>query len=230
MFGYRLKWNFLKRNFLCLAFNRLSPTTNFFCHRSFYRFNCRTERLTNLLTIDRLINTANFLATGLSFLKKAFFICITIGIRYILGCIWKDYRFCLRHCPFRYLVDWVLWLNRGFTNMAFLLRSLGFDDTGIGWVLRLNWSFTHMTFFLRALGFDDTGISWVLRLNWSFSNMAFFLCPFSFHYSCKGWVLRLNSCFTHVTFFLRPLSCYNWSRAWLRDWLWIFFCPDGKNL
>ena len=114
--------------------------------------------------------------------------------------------------------------------MTFFLRSLGFDDTGIGWVLRLNWSFTHMTFFLRSLGFDDTGISWVLRLNWSFSNMAFFLCPFSFHYSCIGWVLRLNRSFTHVTFFLRPLSCYKWRRDWLRDWLRIFFCPDGKNL
>ena len=203
MFGYRLKWNFFKSNFLFLAFNRLSPTTNFFCHRSFDRFSGRTERLSNLLTIDRLINTTNLLATSLSFLKEAFFIGVTIGVRYILCFIWKDYRFCLGYRPFRNLIGWILRLNGGFANMAFFLCSLGFYYTCIGWVL------------------------W---LNRSFADMAFFLCPFGFHHTCIGWVLRLNRGFADMAFFLRPLSCYNWSRAWLRDWLRIFFCPDGKNL
>ena len=186
MFGYRLKWNFFKRNILCLAFNRLSPTTNFFCHRSFYRFSCRTERLTNLLTIDRLINTANFLATGLSFLKKAFFIGITIGIRYILGCIWKEHRFCFCNCSFRYLVNWVLRLNWSFTNMAFFLCSLGFHYSCIGWILWLYRSFTNMAFLLCPFGFHHTCIGWVLRLNRGFANMAFFLCPLGFHHTCIG--------------------------------------------
>ena len=203
MFGYRLKWNFLIRNILCLAFNRLSPTTNFFCHRSFYRFSCRAEGLTIFLTIDRLINTTNLLATSLSFLKEAFFIGVTIGVRYILCFIWKDYRFCLCYRPFRYL---------------------------IGWVLRLNRSFADMTFFLRSLSFHHTCIGWILRLNRSFTNMTFFLCSLGFHHACIGWVLRLNRGFADMTFFLCPLSRYNWRRAGLRGWLGIFFCPNSKNL
>ena len=257
MFGYRLKWNFLIRNILCLAFNRLSPTTNFFCHRSFYRFSCRAHGLANLLTIDRLINTTNLLITSLAFLKKAFFICVMIGIRYILGFIWKDYRFCLCYRPFRYLIGWVLrlnrsfshmafflcpfgfhhtcigWvlrLNRGFADMAFFLCPLGFYYTCIGWVLRLNRSFTDMTFFLCPLGFHHTCIGWVLRLNRGFADMAFFLCPFGFHHTCIGWVLRLNRSFANMAFFLCPLSRYNWRRIGLRGWLGIFFCPNSKNL
>ena len=203
MFGYRLKWNFLIRNILCLAFNRLSPTTNFFCHRSFYRFSCRAHGLANLLAIDRLINTTNLLTTSLAFLKKAFFICVMIGIRYILGFIWKEHRFCFCNCSFRYLVNWVLRLNRGFADMAFFLCPFGFHHTCIGWVL---------------------------RLNRSFANMAFFLCPFGFHHTCIGWVLRLNRGFANMAFFLCPLSRYNWRRAGLRVWLGIFFCPNSKNL
>ena len=257
MFGYRLKWNFLIRNILCLAFNRLSPTTNFFCHRSFYCFSCRAHGFANLLTIDRLINTTNLLATSLAFLKKAFFICVTIGIRYILCFIWKDYRFCLCYRPFRYLIGWVLRLNRSFTDMAFFLCPFCFHHTCIGWILRLNWSFADMAFFLCPLSFYYTGIFWVLRLNrgfadmafflcslsfhhtcigWvlrlnrSFADMTFFLCSFGFHHTCIGWVLRLNNSFTDMTFFLRPLCCYNWRRAGLRGWLGIFFCPNSKNL
>ena len=203
LFGYRLKWNFLKRNILCLAFNHLTSTTNFFCHRTFYRFSCRAEGLSNLFAIDHFINTPNFLATSFAFLKEDFFISVTIGIRYILCFIWKDYRFCLRHCPFGHLVGWILWLNRSFANMTFFLCPFSFHYSCIGWSLWLNRSFSHVTFFLR---------------------------PFSFHYSCIGWSLWLNKSFSHVTFFLRPLCCYNWRRAWLRGWLRIFFCTDGNNL
>ena len=257
MFGYRLKWNFFKSNFLFLAFNRLSPTTNFFCHRSFDRFSGRTERLSNLLTIDRLINTTNLLATSLSFLKEAFFIGVTIGVRYILCFIWKDYRFCLGYRPFRNLIGWILrlnggfanmafflcpfgfhhtcigWvlrLNRGFADMAFFLCSLGFYYTCIGWFLRLNRSFADMAFFLCSLSFHHTCIGWVLWLNRSFADMAFFLCSFIFHHTCIGWLLRLNRSFTDMTFFLCPLSRYNWRRIGLRGWLGIFFCPNSKNL
>ena len=203
MFGYRLKWNFFKSNFLFLAFNSLGPTTNFFCHRSFDRFSGRTERLSNLLTINRLINTTNLLATSLSFLKEAFFIGVTIGVRCILCSIWKDYRFCLCYSPFRYLIGWVLRLNKSFADMAFFLCSLGFHHTCIGWILRLNRSFTNMTFFLCSLSFHHACIDWILWLNRSFADMAFFLCPF---------------------------GRYNWRRAGLRGWLGIFFCPDSKNL
>ena len=203
MFGYRLKWNFLIRNILCLAFNRLSPTTNFFCHRSFYRFSCRAHGLANLLTIDRLIKTTNLLTTSLAFLKKAFFIGVTIGIRYILCFIWKDYRFCLCYRPFRNL---------------------------IGWIIRLNGSFSHMAFFLCPFCFHHTCIGWSLRLNRSFSDMAFFLCPLCFHHTCIGLILWLNRSFADMAFFLCPLSRYNWRRAGLRGWLGIFFCPNSKNL
>ena len=257
MFGYRLKWNFFKSNFLFLAFNRLSPTTNFFCHRSFDRFSGRTERLSNLLTIDRLINTTNLLATSLSFLKEAFFIGVTIGVRYILCFIWKDYRFCLGYRPFRNLIGWILRLNGGFANMAFFLCPFGFHHTCIGWVLRLNrgfadmafflcpfsfhhtcigwvlWlnrSFADMAFFLCPFGFHHTCIGWVLWLNRSFADMAFFLCSFIFHHTCIGWVLWLNRSFANMAFFLCPLSRYNWRRAGLRGWLGIFFCPNSKNL
>ena len=230
MFGYRLKWNLLKSNFLCLAFNRLGPTTDSFCHRSFYRFSCRAEGLTIFLTIDRLINTANFLATGLTFLKKAFFIGVTIGIRYILCFIWKDYRFCLCYCPFRYLIGWVLWLNRSFADMAFFLYTFGFHHTCIGWVLWLNRSFADMAFFLCSFRFHHTCIGWVLWLNRSFANMAFFLCSLSFHYACIDWILWLNRSFTDMTFFLCPFGRYNWRRIGLRGWLDIFFCPNSKNL
>ena len=230
MFSYRLKWNFLKRNILCLAFNRLTSTTNFFCHRSFYRFSGRTERLANLLTIERLINTTNLLTTSLPFLKKAFFIGVTIGIRYILCFIWKDYRFCLCYRPFRNLIGWVLRLNRGFADMTFFLCSLSFHHTCIGWVLWLNRSFADMAFFLCSLSFHHTCIGWVLRLNRGFANMAFFLCPFGFHHTCIGWVLRLDRGFANMAFFLCPLSRYNWRRAGLRGWLGIFFCPNSKNL
>ena len=257
MFGYRLKWNFLIRNILCLAFNRLSPTTNFFCHRSFYRFSCRAHGLANLLTIDRLINTTNLLTTSLAFLKKAFFIGVTIGIRYILCFIWKDYRFCLCYRPFRNLIGWIIrlngsfshmafflcpfcfhhtcigWslrLNRSFSDMAFFLRSLSFHHTCIGWSLWLNRSFTDMAFFLCSLGFYHACIDWVLRLNWGFADMAFFLCPLGFHHTCIGLILWLNRSFADMAFFLCPLSRYNWRRAGLRGWLGIFFCPDSKNL
>ena len=230
MFGYRLKWNFLIRNILCLAFNRLSPTTNFFCHRSFDCFSCRAHGLANLLAIDRLINSTNLLATSLAFLKKAFFIGVTIGIRNILCFIWKDYRFCLGYRPFRNLIGWVLRLNRGFANMAFFLCPFGFHHTCIGWVLWLNRGFANMAFFLCPLSFYHTCIDWILWLNRSFTDMAFFLCSLSFHHTCIGWVLWLNRSFTDMTFFLRPLCCYNWRRAGLRGWLGIFFCPNSKNL
>ena len=171
MFGYRLKWNFFKSNFLFLAFNRLSPTTNFFCHRSFDRFSGRTERLSNLLTINRLINTTNLLATSLSFLKETFFIGVTIGIRYILCFIWKDYRFCLCYCPFRNLIGWILRLNRGFADMAFFLCPFGFHHTCIGWVLWLNRGFANMAFFLCPLS----------RYNWRRAGLrgwlGIFFCP-----------------------------------------------------
>ena len=228
MFGYRLKWNILKRNILCLAFNRLTSTTNSFCHRSFYRFSCRTEGLSNLLAIDCFINTTNFLATSLAFLKKAFFICVTIGIRYILCFIWKDYRFCLRHCPFGRLVNWVLRLNWGFADMAFFLRSLGFHNTGIGWILWLNGSFADMAFFLSSLSFNDTCIGWSLRLNRRFSYMTFFLRSLSFNHTGIGWGFRLNRRFSHMTFFLSSLSCDYWGRLW--TWLNILLGPDSKNL
>ena len=230
MFGYRLKWNFFKSNFIFLAFNRLSPTTNFFCHRSFDRFSGRTERLSNLLTIDRLINTTNLLATSLSFLKEAFFIGVTIGVRYILCFIWKDYRFCLGYRPFRNLIGWILRLNGGFANMAFFLCPFSFHHTCIGWVLWLNRSFADMAFFLCPFGFHHTCIGWVLWLNRSFADMAFFLCSFIFHHTCIGWVLWLNRSFANMAFFLCPLSRYNWRRAGLRGWLGIFFCPNSKNL
>ena len=230
MFGYRLKWNFFKSNFLCLAFNRLSPTTNFFCHRSFYRFSCRAEGLTIFLTIDRLINTTNLLTTSLAFLKKAFFIGVTIGIRYILCFIWKDYRFCLCYRPFRYLIGWVLRLNRSFADMAFFLCSLSFYYTGIFWVLRLNRGFPYMTFFLCSLGFHYSCIGWSLWLNRGFTDMAFFLRSLSFYHTCIDWILWLNRSFTDMTFFLCPLSRYNWRRNGLRGWLGIFFCSNSKNL
>ena len=171
MFGYRLKWNFLIRNILCLAFNRLSPTTNFFCHRSFYRFSCRAHGLANLLAIDRLINTTNLLTTNLAFLKKAFFIGVTIGIRYILCFIWKDYRFCLCYRPFRNLIGWILRLNGSFSHMAFFLCPLGFHHTCIGWVLWLNRSFADMAFFLGSLGCYN----W--RRNGLRGWLGIFLCP-----------------------------------------------------
>ena len=203
MFGYRLKWNFLKRNILCLAFNRLTSSTNFFCHRSFYSFSCRTERLSNFLTIDCFIDTANFLATSLAFLKEALFIGVTIGIRYILCCIWEGHRFCLCYRPFYYLIGWVLRLNRSFADMTFFLCSLGFHYSCIGWSLWLNRGFTDMAFFLRSL---------------------------SFYHTCIDWILWLNRSFTDMTFFLCPLSRYNWRRIGLRGWLGIFFCPNSKNL
>ena len=257
MFGYRLKWNFFKSNFIFLAFNRLSPTTNFFCHRSFYCFSCRAHGIANLLAIDRLINTMNLLASSLAFLKKAFFIGVTIGIRYILCFIWKDYRFCLCYRPFCNLIGWVLRLNRSFADMAFFLCPFGFHHTCIGWVLRLNRGFADIAFFLCSLSFYYTGIFWVLRLNRGFPYMTFFLCSLGFHYSCIGWslwlnrgfpymafflrslsfyhtcidwILWLNRSFTDMTFFLCPLSRYNWRRNGLRGWLGIFFCSNSKNL
>ena len=253
MFGYRLKWNFLKSNFLCLPFNRLGPTTNFFCHRCFYRFSCCAKRLTNNLAIDRFIDTANFLATCLSFLKDTFFISIAICICYIFGFIRKDHCFCNR--SFRYLVSWILRLNRGFTYMAFFLRSLSFHNTGISWIFWLYRSFPYMAFFLRSLsfhntgiggsfwlyrsftniafllrslGFHNTGISWIFWLYRSFTYMTFFLCSLGFHNTGISWVLWLYRSFTYMTFFLCSFSSYNWSR--LRTWLTLLLCSNGNYL
>ena len=184
MFGYRLKWNFLKSNFLCLPFNRLGPTTNFFCHRCFYRFSCCAKRLTNNLAIDRFIDTANFLATCLSFLKDTFFISIAICICYIFGFIRKDHCFCNR--SFRYLVSWILRLNRSFAHMTFFLRPLGFNNTGISWVLWLYRSFPCMTFFLCSFSSYNWNRlrTWLNLLLCSNSNYLWncFFCYSSFKY------------------------------------------------
>ncbi len=89
---------FLQKQLPLLAFNALVWLI-FFCLRSSWPFQWSITKLSNLLTINRLINTTNLLATSLSFLKEAFFIGVTIGVRYILCFIWKDFRFCLCYSP-----------------------------------------------------------------------------------------------------------------------------------